>query len=148
MSFRGEHTDRGLLLGNEKKRPADRCNSVNKPEMHSAKQKKPDSKGYLLLDSVVISIGQPSGIFCPPNEKTKQWFLAAGGGADYKGAHVFGGRGNYRAVQTLFVAFTRLNTFVTRRHLRGCILLYVNYTSINLTLRVNKQTNLEGTEPP
>ena len=91
MSFRGEHTDHGLLLGNEKKRPAGRCNSVNKPEMHSAKQKKPDSKGYLLLDSVVISIVQPSGIFCPPNEKTKRWFLAAGGGADYKGAHVFGG---------------------------------------------------------
>ena len=56
-----------ILLSDEKKQTSDSCNNVHASQIYFAKWKKPDSKGYVMYDS--ISIGKGKTV----KQKTNLW---------------------------------------------------------------------------
>ena len=50
------HPHNGILLSNKKERTSDTCKNMDKSQMHNAKWKKPNSKGYITYDSIYMAV--------------------------------------------------------------------------------------------
>ena len=50
------HPYHGILLGNKKEPTIDSWNNLDEPGGNHAKQEKPISKGYVLLDSINVTV--------------------------------------------------------------------------------------------